>query len=197
MSRFVVRSRAIKAMATSVVIVGGAVYAHGSVTQAARESQIVESAECRRPPHEGHDGHAAWYSGQVPTDVRPGSSGGLQQTASVGVPASVFLRVDKRGRVTAAATNTGCVPRRGDDVYLFQPSGSIKAAGFDLNSCHWTGDFTIAGRFQPQSCGADDIGQGTEDGHHRSNDGDGNTRQRRPVLGAPSLVAEVMMNDNG
>jgi hypothetical protein len=90
----------------------------------------------------------------------------------VAVPATVFLRVDEGGRVTAAATNTGCVPRSGDGVYAFQPSGLITAAGFDVTSCHWTGDFTIAGRFQPQSCGAH-VGQGSDVGHHRSDDGDG------------------------
>jgi hypothetical protein len=72
-------------------------------------------------------------------------------TISVTVPATAFVRVDKSGRVTAAATNTGCAPRKGYDVYVFRPDGSITLAPtFNLASLVWFGDFTSVGEFQNQ-----------------------------------------------
>jgi hypothetical protein len=86
----------------------------------------------------------------------PPSSGMVLQTVTVSVHATDLLKVDRRGRVVEAATNTGCVPRQGDDVFLLLPNGSVvQTADFDLKSCQWLGDFRLPGVFQPQSCNAE------------------------------------------
>ena len=70
---------------------------------------------------------------------------------SVRVHSTIFLRVDRSGRVTAAATNTGCQPSKQDDVFLLHPNGAIERTTLlHVDQCDWTGDFTVPGRFQPQ-----------------------------------------------
>jgi hypothetical protein len=99
--------------------------------------RVVESLECHRI------GSKAKSSADRPQIV-------------VSVPSTVFLRVDSDGRVIAAGTNTGCLPRDTDEVYVFRPDGTIEPTlDIDVRDCDWTGDFTVAGRYQPQSCRAD------------------------------------------
>ena len=66
----------------------------------------------------------------------------------------VLLRVDGSGRVIGAATNTGCAPRHGDDVFYVRPDGTVvPAPAGAVDACDWVGDFTAADGFQPQHCG--------------------------------------------
>jgi hypothetical protein len=87
----------------------------------------------------------------------PAVSGqGLQQIAKVAIPATTFLRVDRNGRVTEAATNTGCQPGKRDDMFLLKPDGKIvSVSAAQVERCDWTGDFRVSGRFQRQSCRAE------------------------------------------
>ena len=74
-----------------------------------------------------------------------------QLTIAVTVPAVALLRVDARGRIIAAATNTGCRPRQGDIAYVVQPDGSLVADHrVRPDIVDWTGDFRVPGRMQPQ-----------------------------------------------
>jgi hypothetical protein len=73
------------------------------------------------------------------------------QPVTVIVPAITMLRMDRNGVVIAAATSTGCRPQDGDDVYVEQPDGSFTlTTTIDIDSFHWTGDFTTPGSYQPQ-----------------------------------------------
>jgi hypothetical protein len=66
------------------------------------------------------------------------------------------VRVDANGRVIAATTNTGCMPRKSDDVFVLRADGTLHPTrDFAVDDCDWTGDFSVAGRYQPQSCDAD------------------------------------------
>ncbi len=57
-----------------------------------------------------------------------------------------MIRVDGKGRILAAWTNTGCAPRPTDEIYLTHPDGSISAATTAvLAHRRWVGDFTTAG----------------------------------------------------
>ncbi|MCE9623577.1 MAG: hypothetical protein K8R99_14665 [Actinomycetia bacterium] len=126
-----------KLIAGLLVVTGAASVPGGvaSVSGASQSRQLVESASCHRPPP------------RAQAAVTPANA----QTSIVTVPATVFLRVDRAGRVTAAATNTGCAPRHGDDVYLFRPDGSITVTTtVDVEDVDWVGDFTTPGVFQPQ-----------------------------------------------
>jgi hypothetical protein len=148
MSHSAFRSWTSKSFVGLVLLTAGAVGIHGSDAGAIRSSdQIVESLDCRGSrdnggrADRGHD-----RSGQDAGD-------GLKQTISVRVRATTFLRVDALGRVTSAATNTGCRPSNQDDVFLLLPNGTIEqATALHLDDCHWTGDFTVPGQFQPQVC---------------------------------------------
>jgi hypothetical protein len=98
--------------------------------------------------HHDHDG-----------EHRP--AGLLLQDMVIRVHGSDFIKVDKKGQTIAAATNTGCAPAKGDDVYLFKPNGSIQqSTTFDVTSCRWRGDFSVVGRFQVQRCSDDGHGHG-------------------------------------
>jgi hypothetical protein len=144
-------SLTLKSIAGLVLLAAGAVGTHSSDAGATRSShQIVESLDCRGDRevgghrNRGHFGHNG--GGHSP-------GFGLQQTISVSVPATTFLRVDKSGGVTSAATNTGCQPSSQDDVFLLRPNGAIEPATLlDVHECDWTGDFTVPGRFQTQRC---------------------------------------------
>ena len=41
------------------------------------------------------------------------------------VPRTALIRLDAAGEVDAAATNTGCAPRNGDDFYVIAFDGSV------------------------------------------------------------------------
>lgn len=95
-------------------------------------STIVRHEDDRRP--------------SVPTPRRNGAS----QTITVDVPNIAVLRLDHRGRIVAAATNTGRAPVPGDLVYVVAADGSYRLTDVDLARRRWTGDFSRSMRFQRQ-----------------------------------------------
>jgi hypothetical protein len=114
----------------------------------------------------GRDDRGRGGHGQVPSN----GGSGLQQVVKVSVAATTFLRVDKSGRVTAAATNTGCEPSNNDQVFLFRPNGTIEATFAKIPDCDWSGDFTVSGRFQPQDCRGNKHGRDDKGSSHRDDD---------------------------
>lgn len=164
-SQSAVGSWTFRSIAGLVLLTTGVGGTHSSGAVAARYSyRRVESSECRDEHgddahddrghdsrrHDGDHGHKGHH------DHGGGAGVGLQQTISVRVRPTTFLRVDKFGRVTAAATNTGCQPSKQDDVLLLRPSGAIEPTTLlHVDRCDWTGDFTVYGRFQPQWCSAE------------------------------------------
>ena len=138
----------LKSIAGALVVALGIVGVHGSVSQAGHDLNVAQqngqSRDCRKSNDDvGHGSHD--YTGS------PAAS--LQQVISVGVPRTVFVRVDKSGRITAAATNTGCPPRNGDDFFLFRPGGTIEpTTSINADACNWSGDFAVVARFYAQQC---------------------------------------------
>jgi hypothetical protein len=85
---------------------------------------------------------------------------------TVNIPRTVFVRVDKSGRISAAATNTGCPPQTGDDFFLFRPGGKIEpTTAIKADACNWSGDFAVSARFYPQDCTRDHHSRRPEDSH--------------------------------
>lgn len=130
---------------------------HGHHDDSHRDDDRSRSGPGRGPGERdvdhGRDDDARHRHGPIP---QPSPDGILLQDLTVDVRATDLLKVDRRGRVIAAATNTGCVPRRGDDVFLIRPDGSaVQTAEFDFNSCRWLGNFRTPGVFQPQSCNSE------------------------------------------
>ena len=78
------------------------------------------------------------------------SSGGTTLTIAVAVPRTALLEIDAAGEVVAAATNTGCAPRPGDDVFVRTASGDLVAGDPALLARAWVGDFRAVGVYQPQ-----------------------------------------------
>ena len=72
----------------------------------------------------------------------------------VRVPAITLLRLDHSGRVAAAATNTGCAPRPTDQIYIARADGTLqRTSSIRVDHHRWTGDFTVAARYQTQRDG--------------------------------------------
>jgi hypothetical protein len=109
--------------------------AHGDdalppATQHIVTSPLVEAPGCWHP------------SADTPTTI----AGADVQTVTVTIEATALLKVDERGRVTAAETNTGCAPRPTDHLYFVHPDGNLsEAVGFDVSELRFTGDFTQFG----------------------------------------------------
>ena len=82
-----------------------------------------------------------------------GSSSSRTQTVVVRTPATAMIRVDARGGVLAAWTNTGCAPRVGDDLWVLRPDGTITVAPPSIVDRPWRGDFSHAGVFVDQRFG--------------------------------------------
>ena len=79
------------------------------------------------------------------------ASAGLHQDVVVAVSRTALIRIDAAGVVRAAATNTGCAPRAGDDFYVIAPDGSINAARAEtFAKQHWVGNFKTPGEFVDQ-----------------------------------------------
>ena len=136
-------------VAAAAVLTSGGLLFFGTLDTAAahgddRSDRLIESADCAARDH-----------APAPTPTPAGSAAGaMQQTITVTVPATVMLRVDKHGRVTAALTNTGCAPRVSDDVYVWQTDGSLALApSKDIVRRVWTGDFTQPGVYVIQPKG--------------------------------------------
>lgn len=78
------------------------------------------------------------------------AAGSPALAVSVRVPRTALVEIDAAGRVVAAATNTGCAPRLGDDVYLRTATGDLVPGDPALLTRAWVGDFREAGVYQPQ-----------------------------------------------
>jgi hypothetical protein len=118
--------------------VGGAMFAGlaaaGMVDRAdhaATPEALIERPACSAPP-------------RTPA---PPSASGQDAGAAVGVTVrpTALVHVDARGRVTAAWTNTGCAPRRTDDLFVHRVDGSIRPGDRDLAARRWIGDFRNPG----------------------------------------------------
>jgi hypothetical protein len=76
---------------------------------------------------------------------------GLQQDIALTVKPTALIRVDRKGKITAAATNTGCAPRQGDDVFVVRPDGSITpSSSSNFVNRKWTGNFSVPGVYVAQ-----------------------------------------------
>ena len=88
----------------------------------------MEAAHCR--------GGGGGAGGELP-------DGTLAQQVIVTVPRTAIVVVDHRGKVVEAATNTGCRPGAGDDIYVQRPDGTIvPAPPGAFAGVAWRGDFT-------------------------------------------------------
>lgn len=91
-----------------------------------------------------------WGSVMSPATTLPGAN---VETITLTIEPTSLVKVDERGRVLAAETNTGCAPRRGDHVYVVHQDGTLEdAPTFDVALVRWTGDFTQFG-YQLQTGG--------------------------------------------
>lgn len=78
------------------------------------------------------------------------SAGVVTQSIAVVVPPTAIVRLDDRGRVVAAMTNTGCPPAASDEVWHQRPDGTLERAPDGAADHPWTGDFTERGVFVAQ-----------------------------------------------
>ncbi len=128
---------------TIVAAVGAcaiAVPVFGHASAASSHVVLVEATACHHP-----------RVSPVPLSVTLTPS---QQPVVVRVPATTFLRLDRSGRVTAAATNTGCAPRSTDQIYVARADGTLRrTSSIHVDHYRWTGDFTVAARYQMQRGG--------------------------------------------
>lgn len=135
-----------------VIVAGAALVAAGAVAapvvgawrsaptaaEAATSADLVERAVC---------------AGDLRSASSPAvtvDAAAVTQVVSVAVPRVAMIEFATDGRVVAAATNTGCAPRPGDEVYLVQADGSLARTSV-LPRVDWVGDFTAIGVFQPQT----------------------------------------------
>jgi hypothetical protein len=99
---------------------------------------------CRSRQGDGND------DDRYPTTTRT-PSGQLLPSFLVGLPQVTFLKVDRSGRIIAAATNTSCRPTPGDTVYVTLPNGTIiTAPHLDLAFIEWRGSFREPGVYYRQ-----------------------------------------------
>ncbi len=100
------------------------------------------------------EGHGCLDRGNVPAappqQSEGRSPGGVSQPISVTVPRTAIVRVDDRGQVLAAMTNTGCPPGASDDVWHQHPDGSLVRAPAGAADRAWVGDFSERGVFVAQ-----------------------------------------------
>jgi hypothetical protein len=114
----------------------------GSTGLAAARSEIrADTVRSTIVRHEKPDRHT--------TPSRPAVV--ASQTITVTVPNIVAVTIDHRGRITAAATNSGRAPAPGDLVYVVGTDGSYQPSAIDLAGRRWTGDFSRSMEFQRQS----------------------------------------------
>lgn len=99
---------------------------------------LIERADCRQ-------------SSPASSTALISAPTGLSQDITVTMPRTALIRVDAARSVRAAATNTGCAPRAGDDFFIIEADGSINATSADdFAEYHWDGDFTIPGEYVDQ-----------------------------------------------
>ena len=113
----------------------------------------------------GRDAETEHRRGRQLVEDRPCNDGvaGREDVESAGtnvtvtVPPVALVRLDRRGRIAAAATNTGCAPRASDDVYIVRRDGRARPASARFVERRldrrWVGDFTERGVYQRQPRG--------------------------------------------
>jgi hypothetical protein len=151
MARALVASCGIVTAAAAALTFGGLpAFGSGAVGSHVEARPLVESRDCHGTAQ--HDGEAS--SGRPtrsPSSPSGGATGVVQQSVAVVVPPVALLRVDESDRITAAATNTGCAPRAGDEVYLLRPDGTVVlTTSVDVTRITWRGDFRTPGDYQRQ-----------------------------------------------
>ena len=112
-----------------------------SAAAAAVRPTLIERAAC-----------VSDEAADTPAQVSAAGGGGeVSQALEVRVPRIAMVSYDSGDRIAAVATNTGCAPRAGDEVYVVLDDGNLVAApDFALDGIEWRGDFTAAGVFQAQ-----------------------------------------------
>ncbi|MFZ4720212.1 MAG: hypothetical protein ACOYMR_12350 [Ilumatobacteraceae bacterium] len=143
-------------MATTLVLasstlIGVAVASASRTTRLEPTQVVVESKRLVEQPH-------CWGADPKNPDALPAVDGAMVQAVTVTIEPTSLLKLDRRGKVSAAATNTGCRPHATDHLYVVNPDGSLREAkGIDVDRVKWTGDFREWG-FVPQrtSGGSDD-----------------------------------------
>lgn len=122
----------------------GAIVGSAGLAAAGRQEARVDTVRSTIVRHEDN------RRPSIPPTPRTGTS----QTIAVTVPNIAVLRLDHRGRIVAAATNTGRAPLPGDLVYVVAADGSYRPTDVDLTGRPWTGDFSRSMRFQRQRMSA-------------------------------------------
>jgi len=74
----------------------------------------------------------------------------LAEQVGVGLGPATVLRLDMFGRVAAVATNTGCPPRQGDDIYVKVNGSTTRVNDVDISRVQWDGDFSHPGKYYRQ-----------------------------------------------
>jgi hypothetical protein len=107
---------------------------------------------CRgRDDDHGDDRNDDRRSGRPSVTTSTTTAGHLLPDFVVGLAPTTFLKLDRRGRIVEAATNTGCRPTPGDVVYVAVPGGDIIEAPYlDLAAITWRGGFRVPGVYHRQ-----------------------------------------------
>lgn len=102
----------------------------GGTSPGAGDAGLVQATRCR--------------AGTPAADPAPA-------VVTVQIPPTALVRVDHRGDVIAAWTNTGCAPGPADDIWVEGPDGTIHRGDAAALALHpWIGDFTRPGVFASQ-----------------------------------------------
>ncbi len=113
----------------------------------------VRAADAHRA--EGRDDHRPSSNASTAcphrvVDASAPTTGPNTQSITVVVPRTVLVHLDRSGRITRATTNTGCAPRRADDVYVIRANGSVVAAPSSLVAhVRWVQQDTRSGVYVP------------------------------------------------
>ncbi|MEI8083156.1 MAG: hypothetical protein WCI74_15065 [Actinomycetes bacterium] len=124
---------------------------------AMHEGPTAATSQATVTVHSNDDSHGGATEDRSCRAERSGPTTALatvsaDQSIRVQVPDVAMLKVDAKGKVLAAATNTGCTPRNGDLVYLYAANGTVtQSTTFHLGDRRWTGDFRTPGVFQAQA----------------------------------------------
>lgn len=140
----------------TALVVGTITVGTASIAVASRSDDIrIGRPTVTRVHHDeddDRDDRAQCLGTPSTSTTNPADQGAMSQTVTVTVERTALLRVDRRGRITAAATNTGCRPHVGDRIYVISPSGTYtEVTDVDLDELDWKGSFRSIGQFERQS----------------------------------------------
>ena len=105
----------------ALVALGLAIGPSTAFVGASSPGRSSEPAEARQA-HEETLGDGPGCAPSAPDDGEAAApdSDDHRVTIAVTVPATTLVRVDRRGRVTAAMSNTGCRPQLSDDIWVLR-----------------------------------------------------------------------------